>query len=269
MQGRIDQLHTYPIKGLSACPLHSVDLVPGQGFPGDRVFGFAKANGGFDPQHPKPLPKTSFIVLMEHARLAGLHTQFDESNGLLTVTADGRTQHFQLFEEAEKQAAEDYLSTLLDLGAEERPQFVAGSPHRFTDVSVVSQTMMNAVSLINLDSVQDLGGRIGEPVDPMRFRANIHFRGWPAFSELDLVGRNIQIGSAVLKVLKRTQRCAATEVNPGTAERDMRVPYLLRKHYGHLDMGIYAEVIEGGTISAGNRILALQARDSEIFADFL
>ncbi len=269
MQGRIEQLYTYPIKGLSARPLDSVDLEPGKGFPDDRLFGFAKANGGFDPQNPRPLPKTSFVVLMEHARLAGLHTRFDASSGLLTVEVEDRTLHFQLFEDTEKRAAEDYLSELLGLAAEEQPQFVAGSPHRFTDVSVVSETMMNAVSLINLDSVDDLGGRIGETVDPMRFRANIYFRGWPAFSELELVGRSIQIGSAILKVLKRTQRCAATEVNPQTAERDMRVPFLLRKNYGHLDMGIYAEIVEPGTITAGNRISALKARESELFADFL
>lgn len=269
MQGRIEQLYTYPIKGLSARPLDSVDLEPGTGFPDDRLFGFAKANGGFDPENPKPLPKTSFVVLMEHAKLAGLHTQFDASNGLLTVDTGDQTLHFQLFEDPEKQAAEDYLSELLDLPGEEQPQFVAGSPHRFTDVSVVSETMMNAISLINVDSVEDLAARVGEPVDPMRFRANICFRGWPAFSELELVGRRIQIGDAVLKVLKRTQRCAATEVNPQTAERDMRVPFLLRKNYGHLDMGIYAEILEPGTISAGNRIVALKARESELFADFL
>ncbi|MEM9104075.1 MAG: MOSC domain-containing protein [Pseudomonadota bacterium] len=269
MQGRIEQLYTYPIKGLSARPLESVDLEPGEGFPDDRLFGFAKANGGFDPQNPQPLPKTSFVVLMEHAKLAGLHTQFDASTGMLTVEVEGQTMHFQLFEDAEKQAAEDYLSDLLDLAEEEQPQFVSGSPHRFTDVSVVSETMMNAISLINLDSVEDLAVRIGEPVDPLRFRANIYFRGWPAFSELELENRRIQIGDTVLKVLKRTQRCAATEVNPQTAERDMRVPFLLRKHYGHLDMGIYAEVVERGTITPGNRILALKARESELFADFL
>ena len=266
MQGRIEQLYTYPIKGLSARPLDSVDLDAGEGFPGDRLFGFAKANGGFDPQNPKPLPKTSFVVLMEHARLAGLKTVFDASTGAFEITVDGQQLNFDLFSDAQRQAAENFLSGLLDLAAEEQPQFVAGSPHRFTDVSVVSETMMNAVSLINLDSVEDLGKRIGEPVDPMRFRANIYLRGWPAGSELDLVGRRLQIGSVLLRVLKRTQRCAATEVNPRTAERDIKVPFLLRKHYGHLDMGIYAEVLEGGSIAPGDRIVALKAHAGDEFA---
>ena len=267
MQGRIEQLYTYPIKGFSARPLASVDLAAGQGFPGDRLFGFAKANGGFDPADPKPLPKTSFVVLMQHAGLAGLVTQFEEATRVLTVALDGRTLRFDLTSETDRNRAAELLSEQLDLAEEERPRFVAGSPHRFTDVSVVSETMMNAVSLINLDSVAAFADRIEAPVDPMRFRANIYFRGWPAFSELELVGRSIRIGPAVLKVLKRTQRCAATEVNPRTAERDLRVPFLLRKTYGHLDMGIYAEIVQGGAIEPGSRILTLKARGSEDVAD--
>lgn len=263
MQGRVEHLFSYPIKGLSACPLESVELAAGQGFPGDRLFGFAKANGGFDPQDPKPLPKTSFVVLMQHARLAGLVTEFDEATRVLTIALDGRALRFDLTSETDKIRAADFLSEHLDLPENERPQFVEGSPHRFTDVSVVSETMMNAVSLINLDSVEEFANRVEAPVDPLRFRANIYFRGWPAFSELDLVGRDIQIGAAVLKVLKRTQRCAATEVNPRTAERDLRVPFLLRKNYGHLDMGIYAEVLQRGKIEPGSRIMTLKARDSE------
>ena len=267
MQGRIEQLYTYPIKGLSPQPLESVELAAGQGFPGDRLFGFAKANGGFDPDHPKPLPKTSFVVLMEHARLAGLVTGFDEASRELTVTMNGQTRRYDLGSEVGRKDAADLLSNELDLREDERPQFVEGSPHRFTDVSVVSETLMNSVSLINLDSVEEFADRVETPVDPLRFRANIYFRGWPAFSELDLIGRDIQIGSSILRILKRTQRCAATEVNPQSAERDLRVPFLLRKHYGHLDMGIYAEVVQGGSMEPGSRILTLKPRVGDSIAD--
>ncbi|MEM6460566.1 MAG: MOSC domain-containing protein [Pseudomonadota bacterium] len=267
MQGRVAELYTYPIKGMSARPLETVELQAHHGFPADRLFGFAKANGGFDPQNPKPLPKTSFVVLMEHARLAGLKTDFDAPSGTLSVDFEGQTLRFELSEDIGKDQASHFLSGLLGLPAQEQPQFVEGSPHRFTDVSVVSETMMNAVSLINLDSVEDLADRIGEPVDPMRFRANIYFRGWPAMSELDLVGQRLRIGPVVMKVLLRTQRCAATEVNPQTAERDLRIPFLLRKHYGHFDMGIYAEVVQGGRIEPGDRISTVTDRQDQSVAD--
>ncbi len=112
--------------------------------------------------------------------------------------------------------------------------------------------MMNAISLINLNSVADFSARLGGiPVDPLRFRANLYFDGWPAFSELDCVDGEFEVGPLRLRVLQRIRRCAATEVNPTTAERDIAVPRLLKEHYGHVDMGIYAEVLTGGRVEPG------------------
>jgi uncharacterized protein YcbX len=67
----------------------------------------------------------------------------------------------------------------------------------------------------------------------------------------------IAIGpSARLKVVKRTVRCAATEVDPDTGIRDLPVPRALRDHFGHLDCGVYAEVIEPGDIAVGDAIIS-------------
>ena len=42
MSGRVTDLFHYPIKGLSAQRLERVELIPGEGFPSDRVFGLAR-----------------------------------------------------------------------------------------------------------------------------------------------------------------------------------------------------------------------------------
>jgi uncharacterized protein YcbX len=55
-------------------------------------------------------------------------------------------------------------------------------------------------------------------------------------------------------VKQLTGRCAATEVNPGTAQRDLKVPMLLRKHYGHIDMGFYVVVQSPGTLRIGDAV---------------
>jgi MOSC domain-containing protein YiiM len=34
----------------------------------------------------------------------------------------------------------------------------------------------------------------------------------------------------------------------------MNIPLTLRKGFGHMDMGVYAEVIAGGTIRTGDEI---------------
>ena len=56
----------------------------------------------------------------------------------------------------------------------------------------------------------------------------------------------------MLRVVKGTTRCPATEVNPETFERDINPVEELRTLYGHIELGIHAEVIEGGRIATGD-----------------
>jgi uncharacterized protein YcbX len=111
------------------------------------------------------------------------------------------------------------------------------------------------VSIINLASVAEVAGAIGAPVDPLRFRANIYVDGWPAWREFELLDQELAIGRAVrLKPVKRIVRCAATNVDPSTGARDLAIPATLLRRYGHADCGIYAEVVAGGPIAAGDSI---------------
>lgn len=252
MRGAVTDLYHYPVKGLSPQPLPQVDLVQGRGFPNDRVFAFARHDSGCDPKQFRPLPKTRFHMLARDAALAGLETEWRPESGRLKISQQGRVilDADLNADEAALEAAE-FLQRFLGLPADQTPFLAFAGDNRFTDVSVRSAEMMNAVSLINLDSVRDFESKIGDIVDPMRFRANIYFEGWPAWSELDLVGEHVEIGDIVLRVCLRTKRCPATQVNPKTTERDIDVPALLHAEYGHSDLGIYAEVVSGGQMTPG------------------
>jgi uncharacterized protein YcbX len=57
-----------------------------------------------------------------------------------------------------------------------------------------------------------------------------------------------------VKVVKRIQRCAATEVDPLTAARDLPIPRTLLQTFGHGDCGIYAEVVADGDIAVGDAV---------------
>ncbi len=251
MTGRIVALARYPIKGMSAEPLDSVTLQSGEGFPGDRQWGFARPGSGFDPSDPKPLPKDKFVVLLQEAGLAGIEARLEQHT--LSLTTAGATHSFDLADQTGRDGAAQFLQSALKLN--NTPSLVRSDPHRFTDVSVVSPELMNAVSILSRDSVAAFSEDIGRPINEKRFRMNIEVKGWTPWVELEYVGRGIQIGSVRLKVLLRTRRCAATEVNPETAERDLPLPSLLRKTYAHFDMGVYAEVVEGGTIKLGDEIV--------------
>lgn len=250
----IDALTRFPVKGLSGQALKRVLLEPGKGFPCDRQFGFARPNSGFDPGTPKPLPKSKFYMLARDETLALLSTEYDDKTGVLSISAPQGSGQFDISSTEGKQNASEFLKSYLSLPDDETPHLYEASPHRFTDVSVVSTEMMNAVSIINLESVSQFSKAIGQDVDPRRFRGNILISGLPAFSELEMLDRHIVVGSMRLKIVKRTKRCPATEVNLHTAERDLKTPMLLRENYGHMDMGVYAEVLEGGVIAQGDTV---------------
>ena len=50
-------------------------------------------------------------------------------------------------------------------------------------------------------------------------------------------------------------RCAATQVNPVTAQRDLDIVAALARAFGHVNMGVYAEVVTGGEIAVGDALL--------------
>lgn len=252
--GTITNLFHYPVKGLSAQPLQRVDLEPGKGFPLDRAFGFARPNSGFDPDNPRPLPKTKFVVLARDAGLALLDTRYDPDTKGLSIKAKGQEAEFDTETEDGRMQAAAFIASALDLPEDMQPTLYSAQPHRFTDVSVVSPEMMNAISLINADSCAAFSDKVGQDVSPMRFRGNIVFTGLAPFSELDLVGKQARIGEAEIRFVQRTRRCPATQVNLETGERDLDVPRLLRDHYGHSDLGIYAEVLQGGRIAPGDTL---------------
>ena len=62
------------------------------------------------------------------------------------------------------------------------------------------------------------------------------------------------IGAARVRVVKRIHRCAATEVDPVTALRDLPIPRTLLQSFGHGDCGVYAEVTADGEIAVGDAI---------------
>jgi uncharacterized protein len=122
----------------------------------------------------------------------------------------------------------------------------AGAGHRFMDHP------LGHVSIINLASVRDLEARLGRPVDPLRFRANLYVEGWPAWVEEGWIGLRLGLGEARAKVFKSIVRCAATHVDPTTAQRDMEVVKALFDNYGHMNCGIYVHVTEPGAIAPGD-----------------
>jgi uncharacterized protein YcbX len=75
-----------------------------------------------------------------------------------------------------------------------------------------------------------------------------------------LLGQTLAIGDARLRIVKRITRCAAINVDPESAVRDLDIPPTLQRRLGHGDCGVYAEVIAGGSIGVGDAIAIEQPK---------
>lgn len=225
---KIDALYCYPVKGLSPQPLGRTTLSVGQTVPADRLYAIENGLTGFDPAAPAFINKLRFLMLVHNERLARLRTDYDEASHTLIVHAEGREAARGDLRSAEGRATiERFFATYCADELNGPPKILAsqvssGPAHSF------SNQPKKVVSIINLASVAAVEIAAGAVVHPLRFRGNIYVSGWPAWHEFELIGSEIGISnSARLKVVKRIVRCAATEVDPDTGIRDMRIPRTL------------------------------------------
>lgn len=252
----IKNIIRYPIKGLSGENLDKIVLEKNQVMPGDREFAFAKFNTKYDQKNPIYLKKTNFLALVKEEKLAKLFTLFNPKSKQLTIKIDNNVVVDEILNNKENiNKVEVFFQEYLEMSKDEKPNLVRGIKTNATNLAhSFSDIPDKAVSIINLNTIMELQKKIGKKISPLRFRANILIDGFNAWEEFNWVDKKINIGDAVLKVFKRTQRCAATNVNPDNAQRDINIPHEINSYYGHLDLGIYAKVTQGGLISVLDKL---------------
>jgi len=248
VQGRIASLWRHPVKGFTPERLERASVAAGGFFPCDRLYAVEDGPSGFDPAAPAWISKQKFTVLAKIAEVARTRTRFDDSSGVLTASADGRADFEGALDDPKGRAAfAAWLTDFLGEAASGPLKVVQAPGHRFTDHP------QGHVSVVNLASVRDLEARIGRPIDPLRFRANLYVEGWPAWIENEAAeAAALGLGSMRAKLFKPIVRCVATHVDPATGERDIDVVKALFDNYGHLHCGVYVHVTAGGQVAEGD-----------------
>ena len=251
---KIAAIYRYPVKGLSAESLASTRLTVGETIPADRLYAIENGPSGFDPAAPTYLPKQRFLMLMRNARLARLRARFDAATHVLAIELEGASVARGDLRTPEGRAGiERFFAEFCADELRGPPRLLQAAGHSFSNVAP------KVVSIINLASVAAIEDAVGAPVDPLRFRGNLYVAGWPAWHEFSLLDREIGIGSAArAKIVKRTERCAATEVDPRTAARDLPIPRTLLQRFGHGDCGVYAEVVADGQIAVRDAVAEMR-----------
>ncbi len=241
----------YPLKGLSAEVLDSVSLSPGRGIPSDRRFALALGSTPTDGPESPWMPRTGFLTLLAHEKLAALKTRFDAESGVLVIERGGKpVARGKITENVGRALIEEFFAAYMGEAARGRPKLLQAAAGE-----VLSDHSTAVISIINLASVKDLERVTGAAIDPIRFRANVYLDGLEPWAEFDWVGKDIRLGGAGLNVTQRIDRCSATNVDPETGERNLNLPKDLQRGFGHTDMGIFATVTAAGDVAPGDKLI--------------
>lgn len=246
--GRIAQLVRHPIKSAGYEAVAEAVLTEGAAFPFDRVWAVAHAAARLtDP--PTWAPKLQFLRGWGSAELMAISCTSDVARGAVTLSHPRRpTESFRPDDPAGADRLIDWL----------RPLWPANRPEPARVIRVPGQALTDQdqplVSINSTASLSELSSRMGQMLSPHRFRGNIWISGWTPWAELDLIGQEITVGNARLRVEEPIGRCRATGANPETGTQDADTMGALEAGYGHSDFGVFARVVASGRIAVDDEV---------------
>lgn len=243
MTETLAQIWRHPIKAIGREALDYVTLNKGEWMPFDRVWAVTH-------ERSKPLDgwshKMNFLRGVTDPALMAVTASMNETDGDITLAhpdAGDITFHPDRDEAL-------FLDWIGRIWATELP-----APTGLYRATGIHQTDVPDpwISIASLSSNRALGQHMQKDLSPDRWRANLWIEGLPPWAEKSWPGQDIRIGDTVLRVVCEITRCKATMANPVTGRRDADTLGALDA-LGHQEFGVYAEVIEGGTLRLGDQI---------------
>jgi uncharacterized protein len=249
---RICELWHFPVKGFGGNQMPLAKLQQGGYFPNDRQFAISIGNKKTAAASEGTwFRKAHFLQLMSHELLAEYSCRYDDSaNSRLELLHQGAIcLSIDPAQPNDCQRFEDFFFTLLGDKLCGKPRLMTMKHQAYSDQST---------ALISIASNASLGAfaeATNTKPDSRRFRINIIIDGGAPFAEEALIGRTLCCGGALLLVKEPVGRCAAINVDPATAKRNPEdYVRFMKAHFGHSNLGIFAEVINGGIIRVGDRL---------------
>jgi uncharacterized protein len=246
--GHVAHLVRHPVKSAGYELVDKAVLAPGAAFPFDRVWAVAHAAARLT-EPPTWAPKLQFLRGWGSADLMAVSCRSVPEAGEITLSHPRRPT--MSFRPDDPDDAASLIDWLRPLWSENRPE-----PARVVRVPGQALTDQDQplISINSLTSLADLSARMGKALSIHRFRGNIWVEGLAPWAELELIGQEISIGAARLRVEEPIGRCRATGANPETGDQDADTMGALEAGYGHTDFGVFARVIEGGSIKTGDEV---------------
>jgi len=255
---RINKLFYSPVKSLSFESVLSCSIKKKIGILNDRLFAFSR-NVDFDTaklieKNPNARNLHNFLSLKNTIALNKYQFSFNRKNlilncrnkKILSIDVDDEKQRTLMCEKLVE----------LEISIKNPIFLLQNKSFPFFDTTHSNNTH-NTISLINLNSINDLSLRINKSIEYERFRGNIYIDGIDAWEERNWINKIININGVSFRVEKHIPRCSATNLKPKTDIETINLPLAIKGKYNHSDMGVYLKALDKGIIRVNDKIIIL------------
>jgi len=250
MTACVAEIFRHPLKAIGREALAAVQLAPGEALPWDRAFAIAHEMSRPDDLAQPWAKKANFLRGVTGPALMAVSCTFDPATLQLRLSHP-RLADLDIYLGKQQDEA-PLIEWLSQIWPDDAPAPTRLIHHKGTAQTDVPEPWIALNSLASHAQVAEKLGAADLSIH--RWRGNIWLDGLEPWAEFDWIGRNIRVGAAVLRVEQRITRCKATMANPLTGQRDLDTLSALESAWGHTDFGVYAEVVQGGSIQPGDAI---------------
>jgi uncharacterized protein YcbX len=237
--GKVKAVNRYPVKSMGGESLATATL-RWPGIDGDRQYAFYRAGSG---------SRFPWLTGREISRMVTYAARYIEPenprhSGVRVVA-----------EEGEQDIRDPGLLRFLSQAAGEEIRLLQVGRGTFDSMPV---------SVLSTSTLAQLDERIGRPVEPERFRANIlvDTGGIGGVRETDWVGGTLVFGSAPdaprLRANVPIDRCVMITIDPADGTRDARILRRVVEDFAN-EIGVRCATDRPGTIRVGNDVWLLRS----------
>ena len=247
----IDSLWQFPIKGLGGESITKTKLYVDKAMPWDRCY--AISSGSTKAQITGDgvwLKKAHFLQLMQTEQLANLNCQVD-GRYIKIFRKNCLSFRGNLATESDRYRCQQYIADYLKLPEAQKLRIHQSKHVAFTDQFEPLISVGGSASLEAFASVTST------KVDARRFRLNIILQTEDAFLENQWLGKRVRCGTAVIKIVDHVGRCAAINVDPENGCRGDDNLLLMKKSFGHTQLGVFGRVIKRGILCRGDKAILI------------
>lgn len=243
MTGTLTHIWRHPIKSHGHEALERIAVTAGTTLPWDRTWAVAHDHARLEEGWS---PCQNFSRGAKAPALMAIDASLDEETETVTLRHPEReTLRFHPDAPGDLPGFLEWVAPLMPPDRAASARIVRIEGRGMTDSDFPS------ISLGNLASLRALSDKVGQPLDPRRFRINLWIDGFAPWEEFGWVGQDISIGETRFRVEEPIERCLATTANPETGRRDADTLGALEAGWGHREFGVYLTALSDGMLETG------------------